>query len=119
MYLAVINHPLVPPILTHVLIPQREIYLNSQYVWTADPALAGTRDPITGKRFYDFPSVALHEMGHAMGADHFGNIGFKFSTGLTASPRAIMNAIYKGAWREITGHDEATMCNQWARFGKK
>ena len=92
----------------------REIYYNDQYNW-ADNGVEGT---IAGVRYFDFPSVAIHEVGHGFSSDHFGNIGRKDGV-LVASPRAVMNAIYGGTLRSLTGRDRGAHCGNWAQWPRK
>lgn len=90
----------------------REIYYNDQYNW-ADNGIEG-RQP-DGIRYFDFPAVAIHEVGHGFSAAHFGSIGVKDGF-LFAQPRAIMNAIYGGLARELTGRDEGLHCSNWSQW---
>lgn len=90
----------------------REIYYNDQYDW-ADNGLEG-RQP-DGTRLFDFPTVAIHEVGHGLSSAHFGNIGVKDGF-LFAKPRTVMNAIYGGTLRELTGRDAAAHCANWAQW---
>ena len=90
----------------------REIYYNDQYEW-ADNGLEGTQP--SGVRFFDFPTVAIHEAGHGVSAAHFGNIGVKDGF-LFAKPRAVMNAIYGGTLRQLTGRDDGSHCSNWAQW---
>lgn len=87
----------------------REIYYNDQYEW-ADNGLEG-RQP-DGTRLFDFPTVATHEAGHGLSTAHFGNIGRKDGV-LFVSPRTVMNAIYGGTLRELTGRDQGSHCSNW------
>lgn len=89
----------------------REIYYNDQYNW-ADNGVEGT---IAGVRYFDFPAVAIHEVGHGFSSDHFGNIGRKNGV-LVSSPRAVMNAIYGGLIRDLTGRDRGAHCSNWAQW---
>jgi hypothetical protein len=90
----------------------REIYYNDQYNW-ADNGLEG-RQP-DGTRLFDFPSVAIHEVGHGFSIAHFGNIGVKDGF-LFAKPRTVMNAIYGGILRDLTGRDIASLNSNWAQW---
>lgn len=90
----------------------REIYYNDQFEW-ADNGLEGTQP--SGVRLFDFPSVAIHEVGHGFSAAHFGNIGFKDGL-LVANPRTVMNAIYGGIQRDLTGRDNGSLCSNWAQW---
>lgn len=90
----------------------REIYYNDQYEW-ADNGVEGRQDD--GTRVFDFPTVAIHEAGHGLSAAHFGNIGRQNGV-LVAHPRAIMNAIYGGTYRDIGGRDAGSHCSNWAQW---
>lgn len=90
----------------------REIYYNDEFEW-ADNGLEGPQP--SGPRLFDFPTVAIHEVGHGLSAAHFGNIGFK-NGNLVAKPRAIMNAIYGGTLRELLGRDVGSFCSNWAQW---
>ncbi len=89
----------------------REIYYNDQYDWS-DNGVEGT---VNGVRYFDFPSVAIHEVGHGFSSAHFGSIGRQDGT-LIARPRAVMNAIYGGILRELTGRDRGGHCSNWAQW---
>ncbi len=88
----------------------REIYYNDAYNW-ADNGVLGAR----GSGYIDFPSVAIHEVGHGFSQAHFGNIGTKDGF-LVSNPDAIMNAIYGGIRREFYGTDSGGHCSNWANW---
>ncbi len=90
----------------------REIYYNDEFEW-ADDGTEGTQPD--GIRYFDFPTVAIHEHGHGFSMAHFGLIARK-NGNLVAHPRAIMNAIYGGTLREPTGRDEGSHCSNWAQW---
>lgn len=90
----------------------REIYYNDQFNW-ADNGLEG-RQP-DGTRIFDFPTVAIHEAGHGLSHAHFGSIGRQDGV-LVARPRAVMNAIYGGFYRELGGRDTGSHCSNWAQW---
>ncbi len=83
----------------------REIYYNDNYEW-ADNGASGT---------IDFPTVAIHEVGHGFSSAHFGSIGVKDGF-LFAKPRTVMNAIYGGTMRDLTGRDRGAHCGNWAQW---
>jgi hypothetical protein len=83
----------------------REIYYNDEFDWSDN----GAPDTI------DFPTVAIHEVGHGLSAAHFGLIAVK-NGALFAKPRTIMNAIYGGTLRELTGRDIASHCSNWSQW---
>ena len=82
----------------------REIYYNDEFEWSDN-----------GAPDIDFPTVAIHEVGHGLSAAHFGLIALKDGA-LFAKPRTIMNAIYGGTLRELTGRDVASHCANWAQW---
>ncbi len=85
----------------------REVYYNDDFEWSdAEETPAG---------MIDFPTVAIHEMGHGFSMAHFGVISRKKGE-LSASPRAIMNAIYGGKLREPAGPDVGSHCSNWAQW---
>jgi len=88
----------------------REIYYNDEFEWV-DDGVRGER----GSGFIDFPAVAIHEVGHGFSAAHFGNIGLQDGK-LVARPKTIMNAIYGGIQRELTGRDDGTHCSSWSQW---
>jgi hypothetical protein len=90
----------------------REIYYNDQYEW-ADNGVEGFQPD--GTYVYDLPTAALHEAGHGLSADHFGNVGIKNGK-LVASPRAVMNGVYIDMLRELTGRDTGIHCSNWAQW---
>ncbi len=90
----------------------REVYYNDDYNW-ADNGLEGPQE--NGPALFDFPSVAIHEVGHSFSQGHFGNIGTHKGE-LVANPRAMMNAIYDGIYREPSGRDVGNHCSNWAQW---
>jgi hypothetical protein len=88
----------------------REIYYNDEYEWADN----GLTQP-SGPRIFDFPTVAIHEVGHGVSAAHFGLIGVQDGF-LVAHPRSIMNAIYGGTLRELHGRDQGANCGNWAQW---
>jgi hypothetical protein len=90
----------------------REIYYNDDYEWADD----GTEGPQpSGDYVIDFPTVAIHEVGHGFSSAHFGLIGVQKGQ-LVAHPRSIMNAIYGGIFRELHGRDVGSHCSNWAQW---
>ncbi len=88
----------------------REIYYNDEFEWS-DNGVGGER----GSGIFDFPTVAIHESGHGLSAAHFGSIGRQGGE-LVAHPRTVMNAIYGGTLRKLTGRDVASHCSNWAQY---
>ena len=88
----------------------REIYYNDDFEWV-DNGVQGER----GDGVFDFPAVAIHEVGHGFSSAHFGNIG-RHKGELVARPEAIMNAIYGGIQRDLTGRDRGGHCSNWAQW---
>ena len=91
----------------------REIYYNDNFQWSTDPGYG------TGEK--DVETVALHEAGHGLSQNHFGDIfidaGKKGK--VHAAPRAVMNAVYFGVQRELKGTDEGGHCSIWASWSNK
>lgn len=69
-----------------------EIYLNDALAWSFDGI------PPAGR--FDATTVALHEIGHALGLPHFG-----------APPVASMNPSYRGLFLVPTPVDQAALCS--------
>ncbi len=80
----------------------REIYYDPSWLWQVGSDI-------------DVETVALHESGHGLSQAHFGNIFAKKGV-LTASPRAVMNAIYGGVLHDLTGTDRGGHCGNWANW---
>lgn len=102
---------------SHTSVSQNEVYFNSRFEWTADEELEGTRDPVSGRRRKDFPTVAIHELGHAFSVDHFGTLAVVDGE-IVSTPESIMNAAYSGAKRELSGREKGAFCSVWSDFGK-
>ena len=83
----------------------REIYYNKRFPWTVDAA---------NPRSIDIQSVATHESGHAYGLGHFGYVFLDTRGFIHFAPRAVMNAGYASAFRDLTGTDNASFCQLWA-----
>lgn len=82
----------------------REIYYDPSWLWT-DGSFPGV----------DVQSIALHEAGHGLSQAHFGNLTMKKGV-LSASPRAVMNALYQDEQRSLYGSDVAGHCGNWAQW---
>jgi hypothetical protein len=82
----------------------REIWYNDGFAWDTEGA-PGT---------IDIQTVALHEAGHAMSRAHYGNVAVNPQGKLLLTPRASMNAIYFGEFRELAGTDTGGHCSDWA-----
>ena len=81
-----------------------EIYYNQSFPWGTD----GNPNNV------DIQSVVIHEAGHALGLAHFGKIFQKENGTLQFAPKAIMNAAYVSADRNIRGTDKGSFCQVWA-----
>jgi len=79
----------------------REIYYDPSWIWG------------DGNQSIDVESIAVHEIGHGLSQAHFGKIMIKNNLALKASPRAVMNALYAGPYRELAGTDNAGHCSIW------
>lgn len=93
----------------------REIYYNDDHEW-ADNGVEGVQ--LDETRVFDFPTVAIHEVGHGFSTAHFGSIGFKRGQ-LFSKPLAVMNAIYGGMQRELRGRDHASACATWDEWASE
>ena len=88
----------------------REIYYDSYY-------------PVAGFAWWwdigahiDVQSIAVHEAGHGLSQGHFGNIFERNDGSLSASPRAIMNALYSDPFIDPAGADIGGHCSNWAQW---
>ena len=82
----------------------REIYYNDAFEWADGD-------------HYDVETVALHEAGHGLSQDHFGQAFSNISNNkLHFAPRAVMNAAYSGIQTEINESDEGGHCSNWASW---
>ncbi len=86
----------------------KEIYFNDNFDW---------QDRVATGSGYDFETVALHEVGHALSQAHFGKVFRTPSNGkFHFSPRALMNAGYTGVNRVVEQTDEAGHCSIWGSW---
>lgn len=83
----------------------REIYYDPSFAWADD-----------GVSNVDVETVALHEAGHGLSQAHFGTVRIKNDGTLKASPRAVMNALYAGPFRELAGNDNGGHCGNWGQW---
>lgn len=89
----------------------KEIYYNDNFNW---------QDRVATGSGYDYQSVALHEVGHALSQAHFGKVFRTESNGkFHFSPRAVMNAGYSGVNRVVEKTDEAGHCSIWGNWPNK
>ena len=79
-----------------------EIYLNDLHYW-GDAVTLGPNIVV------DLETVALHEMGHSFGLDHFGR-GFENHGGVIYAAGNVMSSRYVGPYRQISGTPSATFC---------
>ncbi len=85
----------------------REIYYDPSFTWRNDGGNI------------DVETVSLHEQGHGLSQAHSGKVWLKNDGSLKASPRAVMNALYAGALRELQGTDNGGHCSNWAAWPNK
>jgi hypothetical protein len=83
----------------------REIYYDPFWLWNDD-----------GVTNIDLESVAVHELGHGLSQAHFGKVFIKKNGDLQVAPRAIMNALYTGPFRDLQGTDTGGHCSIWANW---
>jgi len=83
----------------------REIYYDPSFSWADD-----------GTSSVDVETVALHEIGHGLSQGHFGKVMVKNDLSLKASPRAVMNALYTGPYRDLAGTDNGGHCSNWGEW---
>ena len=85
----------------------REIYYNDAFTWKIGAAPASV----------DVETIALHEAGHGLSQDHFGQAFINDSNGkLHFAPRAVMNAAYSGVQTTINQSDLGGHCSNWANW---
>ncbi|MEO8192257.1 MAG: hypothetical protein ABI681_00305 [Gemmatimonadales bacterium] len=83
----------------------REIYYNRSFPWTTNAS---------NDFSVDIQSVVIHESGHAYGLGHFGKVFLDNNGFIRHSPLAMMNAVYVGSFRRLTGTDNGSFCQIWA-----
>lgn len=83
----------------------REIYYDPSWSWADD-----------GASSIDIETVAVHEAGHGLSQGHFGTVRIKNNGTLKASPRAVMNALYSGPFRDLAGTDNGGHCSNWGNW---
>jgi hypothetical protein len=71
-----------------------EIYFNDGFYWS-----------VNGAPGFDVRTVALHELGHALGIGHLG-----------PPPEAVMNPVYDAAHSALQPLDHAALCATWASW---
>ena len=54
-------------------------------------------------------------MGHGLSQGHFGTVFVKGGA-VTASPRAVMNALYSEPFRSLQGSDVGGHCGNWGNW---
>ena len=84
----------------------REIYFNDGFEWNDGSGIT-----------FDIETVGLHEAGHGLSQDHFGD-AFRTQSNnkLHFAPRAVMNASYTGVQRKIAHSDNGGHCSNWAQW---
>jgi hypothetical protein len=97
-----------------------EIYFNAEVNYVIDD------DELGNTLFYiDLESIVLHELGHALGMDHFGRAeiildedGNFVDVVLNRNSVPMMNTNNFFINRELTGSDNASFCGTYASWGK-
>jgi hypothetical protein len=95
-----------------------EVYFNRDSTFTTDPVEGDSLFAI------DLESIALHELGHALGMDHFGRTeiildeNFEF-VDIEVNPNSVslMNTNNYLTTRELSGSDVASFCEIYANWG--
>ncbi len=64
----------------------------------------------------DVESVALHEAGHGLSQEHFGQEFVDNQGVCQVIPRAVMNPVYDGVLRALQGTDVGGHCGNWANW---
>lgn len=86
----------------------REIYYDYDHTWSTDGSAI------------DLESVSVHETGHGLSQGHFGSVAVLHpgtdKAKLRVSPRAVMNALYTGTYRDLGGSDNGGHCSNWSEW---
>jgi len=86
----------------------REIYYDYDHTWSTDGSAI------------DLESVSVHETGHGLSQAHFGSVAVLHpdtpKARLRVSPRAVMNALYTGSYRDLGGSDNGGHCSNWGQW---
>ncbi len=95
-----------------------EVYFNADSTFTTDPVAGDSPFAI------DLESIALHELGHALGMDHFGRTEIIFDENfefvdIVVNPNSVslMNTNNYLTTRELSGSDVASFCEIYANWG--
>ncbi|MBT8396326.1 MAG: hypothetical protein HKO65_06260 [Gemmatimonadetes bacterium] len=85
----------------------REIYYDPDWDWALDGDFPNI----------DLETIAVHEMGHGLSQDHFGQLFMTEKNGkFHFAPRSLMNAGYTGVQRGLSGSDRGGHCSIWASW---
>ena len=87
-------------------------------VWfqNAPPRMSWTTQASTafGTTGYDAQTLALHELGHSLGLDHFGRLFENGRGEMQGAPFAVMNASAIASQRTPAGSDASALCSSYA-----
>jgi DNA-binding beta-propeller fold protein YncE len=97
-----------------------EVYFNADGNYVVDD------DELANTLFYiDVETIVLHELGHALGMDHFGRTeiilddnGDLVDVVINESSATLMNTNAYFVDREVSGSDQASFCGLYGNWGR-
>lgn len=104
----------------------REIYYSSDVTWKVERSDRRGHDdddhdrrgrnrgrddrPATDAEAFDVQTVALHEAGHALSLEHYGQEVTRRDGSVDFKPEAVMNPVYTGTMQRLQAADVAAHC---------